>query len=1141
MPRRSDLKTIMVLGSGPIIIGQAAEFDYSGTQGCKALKEEGCRIILLNSNPATVMTDCSFSDRTYMEPMNIYMASEIVRKERPDAILPTLGGQTALNLAMELHASGVLEECGVEMIGANPVSIELAENRESFRRAMREIGLDLPRSGLASNLAEAKAIIKDIHFPAIIRPSYTLGGTGGGIAYNAEEFEEIASRGIEASPISQVLIEESVLGWKEMELEVIRDCADNAIVVCGIENFDPMGVHTGDSITVAPIQTLSDVEYQALRQDALAVVRKIGVDTGGCNIQFAVNPQNGRRVVIEMNPRVSRSSALASKATGFPIAKVAAKLALGYCLDELKNDITGTSACFEPVIDYCVVKIPRFNFEKFSGTEPVLGFQMRSVGETMALGGNFCEALQKALRGLETGLNGLEAREEKNAPASGQSRLEALQQQLYQSGPERLLYLYEALQLGLNINDAHAITGIDPWFILQLKDICEAEQNIKTRLSEQVRTIAPQLPLAETIRPAAALISKSATGQSETLRQHLRRIKSLGFSDARIASLLAPAWPEPGLSAGYVRTLRQCLGVEPVFRQVDTCAGEFEAHTPYYYSTYDAAPSTFGASENEPGDMYTAYGDSGTRANLPAKVIILGGGPNRIGQGVEFDYCCVQACFALRELGIQTIMINSNPETVSTDYDTADRLYFEPVTTEDVLAICQAEKPDGVIVQFGGQTPLNIADELEKAGVPILGTRPANIAMAEDREAFAGLVARLGILQPVSGMAYNEESACRIAKEIGYPVMVRPSFVLGGRAMWIIHNEAGLRDYVSGKDTGIPLDPAAPILVDKFLEEAIEVDVDAVVDKTSVTIAAVLEHIEQAGIHSGDSCCSVPTHTLDAATLATIHAYTEKLGLGLGTIGLLNVQMAVHDGQVYVIEANPRASRTVPFISKATGKNVAGIAAKVMAGLSLNDVGFTEEPRPAYHAVKEAVLPFDRFPGAAVELGPEMRSTGEVMGIDRSFGMAFLKAQSAAGTPIPFSGNVILTVTDSDKEPLVPLAHRLAALGFTLYATPGTKKVLDQNNIPASLVVKIGPQRPHLLDFMRNGQASMIVNTVSGPASAHDATVIRKLALTKRITLITTLAALRAATEGLEVRLKEKRSVAPLQDYYAEAARSARS
>ncbi len=1138
MPKRQDLNTIMILGSGPIIIGQACEFDYSGTQGCKALKEEGCRIILLNSNPATVMTDVAFSDRTYMEPLTVQMAADIIRKEKPDAILPTLGGQTALNLAMELHKSGVLEECGVKVIGAQPESIELAESREAFRRTMLEIGLDMPKSGLATTLEEAMGIIDDIGFPVIIRPSYTLGGTGGGIAYNIEEFKEAAQTGINASPINQILVEESVLGWKEIELEVMRDCADNAIVICGIENFDPMGVHTGDSITVAPILTLTDTEYQALRQDGLKVVRAIGVDTGGCNIQFAINPANGRRVVIEMNPRVSRSSALASKATGFPIARVAAKLALGYTLDELKNDITGTSACFEPTIDYIVVKVPRFNFEKFHGAQKLLGFSMKSVGETMSLGGNFREALQKALRGLEVGLDGLQERVSKNeAPLSSADRLEALKSKLYTTDPERLLFLYEALRLGLGVDEAYDITKIDKWFLLQIMEIVKQEQRIGSEIAPLVQSAAHKLgPVLEDhlrLLPEGHESAKKAAeilASSESLRlsaKKLKKLKADGFSDARIARVINKSQPEQEISGEYIGALRRALNVRPVFRSVDTCAGEFEAHTPYFYSTYDGDFADPLHSEH-----MAEMAARPVPAGLPRKVIILGGGPNRIGQGVEFDYCCVQACFALKDCGINAIMVNSNPETVSTDYDTADSLYFEPVTTEDILAICEAEKPDGVIVQFGGQTPLNIAAALEKAGVPILGTKPSDIALAEDREEFGALVERLGIPQPPSGMAVNEESACRIAKEIGYPVMVRPSFVLGGRAMRIIHSEEDLRVYVSGVETGLTLDPSSPILVDKFLEAAIEIDVDAVVDRENVTIAAIMEHIEQAGIHSGDSCCSIPTHTLSDATKETIRDYARKLGLSLGTCGLLNVQMAISKGDVYVIEANPRASRTIPFVSKATGRNIAGVAAQVMAGKTLSQVNFTEEPQLCYHAVKEAVIPFDRFPGCVIGLGPEMRSTGEVMGIDRSFGIAFLKAQEAAGSPIPHSGNIILTVTDSDKEPLVPLAARLVKLGFTLYCTPGTRDVLHQHNIPAELVVKIGPQRPHLLDFMRNRQACMIINTISGATSARDATIIRAEAMSRKVTTITTIAALAAAVEGLETRLVAERSIAPLQDYY---------
>lgn len=1106
MPKREDLKTIMVLGSGPIVIGQAAEFDYSGTQGLKALKEEGCRIILLNSNPATVMTDTAFSDATYIEPMNKFMAAEIIIKERPDAILPTLGGQTALNLLMDLHHMGILEEYNVEIIGAQPKSIELAENRQKFRETMESLGLDLPKSALATTFEQAMDAIKQISFPVIIRPSYTLGGTGGGIAYNIEEFKEIAKGGLEASPISQILIEESVLGWKEIELEVIRDKADNAIVICGIENLDPMGVHTGDSITVAPIQTLSDVEYQALRQDAFRVVRAIGVETGGCNIQFAVCPKTGRRVVIEMNPRVSRSSALASKATGFPIARIAAKLALGYHLDELKNDITGTSACFEPTIDYCVVKVPRFNFEKFVGADNTLGFQMHSVGETMALGGNFREALQKALRGLETGLQGLQnGKLEPEAPAEPNARREWIREKLYLRRPDRLLLVYEGMGLGLTVEEINEITGIDPWFLLQIKSILDDENAIREKFCHALDK---------------AIAEKTADAG---FAKDFRYYKAQGFSDARIAKLCSESL-EKNVSELQVRAVREANNVVPVFHTVDTCAGEFEAHTPYFYSTYDAA---------SPDPLHTAHLKGGKRGGFARKVVIIGGGPNRIGQGLEFDYCCVQACFSLRELGIKTIMINSNPETVSTDYDTADTLYFEPVTTEDVLAICQAEKPDGVIVQFGGQTPLNIAMALQEAGVPIIGTKPQDIALAEDREEFSALIEDLEILQPASGMAVDLETACKVADNIGYPVMVRPSFVLGGRAMRIIHNEQELVEYVNDKTNGLNIGINNPILVDKFLEEAIEIDVDAVVDGDKVTIAAIMEHIEQAGIHSGDSCCSIPTHTLSDEIKGVIRSYTHKLGKALHTVGLLNIQMAIYKGSVYVIEANPRASRTVPFVSKATGRNVAGIAAKIMTGLSLKDVNFTEEPKLLYSAVKEAVIPFERFPGAEVNLGPEMRSTGEVMGIDRSFGMAFLKSQAATRTPIPVSGNVILTVTDQDKEPLVPLAARLKALGFTLYATPGTKAMLDNKGIACRLIVKIGQQRPHLLDFIRNGEAAMIVNTVSGPTSARDANTIRTEALARRINLITTLAALRATVEGLEARQQEQRIVAPLQDYYA--------
>lgn len=1125
MPKRTDVRTIMILGSGPIIIGQACEFDYSGTQACRALREEGYRIVLLNSNPATVMTDPGFSDRTYLEPLNMHMASAIIRQERPDALLPTLGGQTALNLAMELHYAGVLEECGVEMIGARPASIELAENRQEFRSAMLAAGLDLPVSALASSVEEAIDVQRLVGFPTIIRPSYTLGGSGGGIAYNIEELKEITRQGLEASPIGQVLVEESVRGWKEMELEVVRDGADNAIVVCGIENLDPMGVHTGDSITVAPIQTLSDLEYQALRNDALRVVRTVGVDTGGCNIQFAIHPKTGRRVVIEMNPRVSRSSALASKATGFPIARVAAKLAVGYRLDELRNDITGTSACFEPTLDYCVVKVPRFNFDKFDGARPELGLQMHSVGETMALGGNFREALQKAMRGLETGLAGLEPpRRTEDDTSSRHERLALVRQHLYVTGPERLLQVYEALLLGIGVDEIASSTGIDPWFLVQLEHIARLEKAV-----EQVFA-----PLVAAALCAGEQLHNMDPGQRKEFCRFFRHLKAQGFSDLRLAHLLGPALASvpsevgatkagttgSGLTEQDIRRLRCAAGIYPAFRNVDTCAGEFMARTPYFYSTYDTGE-------------HQAHENAHTEPRRARTVLILGSGPNRIGQGVEFDYCCVQAALSLRDMGIASILLNSNPETVSTDYDTADRLYFEPVTAEDVLAVCRKERPDGVIVQFGGQTPLNLAAELESAGIPIIGTRPAAIAMAEDRDAFGALAERLGVPQPARATAVNEETACRIARHIGYPVMVRPSFVLGGKGMRVIHDESALREYVRTGVPGFSVSTKTPVLVDKFLENAVEADVDVLADGTDVTIAAIMEHIEQAGIHSGDSCCSIPTHTLGKAQLERIRELARILGRELGVIGLLNIQFAVRGDEVMVIEANPRASRTVPFVSKAVGRNIAGIAARVMAGDTLAALDFMEEPQLAYHCVKESIIPFSRFPGSTIGLGPEMLSTGEVMGIDRSFGMAFLKSQSAAGFPIPFSGKIVLSVSDKDKEALAPLAARLVALGFSLYATEGTRDTLLRHGVASELVVKIGPHRPHLIDFIRNREAAMIVNTVSGPVSARDATVIRAEALARHIVLLTTLAALTAAVEGLEIRQTNKRSVAPMQDYYA--------
>ncbi|MDR1873179.1 MAG: carbamoyl-phosphate synthase large subunit [Deltaproteobacteria bacterium] len=1102
MPKRSDLETILILGSGPIVIGQACEFDYSATQGCKALKEEGYRLVLLNSNPATVMTDPELSDRTYIEPMTLEVAQGIIALEKPQAILPTLGGQTALNLAMELHKSGVLDRERVEMIGSNPTVIEVAESRERFRAAMTEWGLDIPVSGLASSVEEALEAAERSGFPAIVRPSFTLGGSGGGVAFNREELKELAWRGLTVSPIGQILVEQSLIGWKELELEMIRDLADNAIIVCGIENVDPMGVHTGDSVTVAPIQTLTDVEYQAMRDDSLKVARAVGLN-GGCNIQFAISPTTGRRVVIEMNPRVSRSSALASKATGFPIARVAAKLAVGYTLGELKNGITGKSACFEPALDYCVVKAPRFNFEKFAGASQTLGLEMRAVGETMALGGNFREALQKALRGLETGRLSLECRE--IASIKPEERLEWLKRHLVTPEPDRLAQLYEALKLGLTLEEAKSLTGLDPWFIGQLMEIWATEKFIAGPLADSLAK--GETPLAES----------------------WIKVKSQGFSDLRIAKIVRAARPGPEITPAKIKALRLAAGVRPHFRQVDTCAGEFAAETPYYYSSFDS-PSV------PPEPKLKDPGETG-----PKKVMILGGGPNRIGQGIEFDYCCVKACQAFDAIGCATIMVNSNPETVSTDYDAVGRLYFEPVTFEDVLAVVEEEKPDGVIVQLGGQTPLNLAQELKDAGVPIWGTAPEAIFQAEDRKGWNDLVSRLSLKQPPSGMAPDIESACVIAERVGYPVIVRPSFVLGGRAMKIIHRPTELRDYLSGLSlSGMALGVDNPILVDKFLDDAVEVDVDAVADGEKVVIAAIMEHIERAGVHSGDSCCSIPPFTLSEAIQKEIRLETEKLGLALGVKGLMNIQFAVAKGVVYVLEANPRASRTAPFVSKATGKPLIQTAARIMAGSSLDELGFTEPFGQGYYAVKEAVLPWNRFSGVEVDLGPEMRSTGEVMGLDDNFGLAFLKAQAAAGMTIPRSGDIVLTVSDRDKEALVPLARNLVGLGFTIHATPGTRDVLAASGVPCQKIEKINAPRPNLIDFLLDGKAVLLVNTVSDPTSITEASRIRWAAIRRGVSMITTMASLTAAVEGLrEMKIKEGRDqrwrLSPLQTYHGQA------
>ena len=1094
MPRRPDIGTIMIFGSGPIVIGQACEFDYSATQGCKALKEEGFRLVLLNSNPATVMTDPEMSDRTYVEPMTAEVAERIIELEGVKAILPTLGGQTALNLAMDLYNSGALERTRVEMIGSDPSVIEIAESRERFRSTMSSLGLDIPASDLAHTVEEALDAAERGGFPAIVRPSYTLGGTGGGVAFNRAELSELAWRGLSASPIHQILVEESLIGWKEMELEMIRDKADNAIIVCGIENVDPMGVHTGDSVTVAPIQTLTDVEYQAMRDEALRVARAVGLN-GGCNIQFAINPKTGRRVVIEMNPRVSRSSALASKATGFPIARVAAKLAVGYTLGELKNGITGKSACFEPALDYCVVKAPRFNFEKFAGASPVLGLEMRAVGETMALGGNFREALQKSLRGLETGQRGIEGAPKAHCPDAGpERRLEALKEDLAQPKPDRLPRLYEALRLGLSPGEAAAITGLDPWFVDQLRIILAAEREI------------------------SGDFAKVVTSGSNPPAAQWRRLKSHGFSDQSLAALIEAARPGCGVTADRIMSLREAAGVRPHFRLVDTCAGEFSATTPYYYSSYDSPSPPEEPPERAPGRR---------------RVMILGGGPNRIGQGIEFDYCCVKASQAFEAMGLETIMVNSNPETVSTDYDAVGRLYFEPVTLEDVLAVCHIERPDGVVVQLGGQTPLNLALALQSRGVTVWGTPPEAIFTAEDRHGWNSLVERLGLKQPPSGMASDAKSALEVAARIGYPVIVRPSFVLGGRAMRIILHESDLVAYADDfAASGLEIGPGRQILVDKFLDDAVEVDVDAVADGAEVVIAAIMEHIEPAGVHSGDSGCSIPPFTLARETLSEISRQTEMLGMELGVKGLMNIQFAVHSGIVYVLEANPRASRTAPFVAKATGRPLIQAAARVLAGPTLAQAGFGARKDQGYYAVKEAVLPWSRFLGAEVDLGPEMHSTGEVMGVDRSFGLAFLKAQAAAGMTIPASGSVVLTVCDRDKPAMVPLAKELLGLGFDIHATPGTRDVLLEAGIPAELLVKLRHTRPNLLDFIRDGRAAMMVNTISGPASARDASVIRAEAISRGVTLLTTMAAFAAAVEGLKATREASWTISPLQDYH---------
>ena len=1074
MPKDTEIKKILIIGSGPIIISQACEFDYSGTQACKALKSEGYEVILLNSNPATIMTDPEMADRTYIEPITPEILEMVIARERPDALLPTLGGQTALNTAVTVAEAGILDKYSVKMIGASFEVIKKAEDRELFREAMKKVGLRVPKSGIARNMKEVREIAQKIGFPIIVRPSFTLGGTGGGVAYNKEDLEILAKTGLSASMIHEIMLEESVLGWKEYELEVMRDKNDNVVIICSIENFDPMGVHTGDSITVAPAQTLTDKEYQNMRDAAIAVMREIGVETGGSNIQFAINPKTGEMVVIEMNPRVSRSSALASKATGFPIAKIATKLAIGYTLDEIPNDITKeTYASFEPTIDYCVVKIPRWTFEKFPGAKDELTTSMRSVGETMAIGRTFKEALQKGLRSLEISRYGLGA--DGKDPQS--LTKEEISQKLIYPNSQRIFYIRYALKMGFTIEEIHHLTGIDPWFLNNIKQILEFEENLKNYHGIDLSKIPEEI---------------------------FKQAKEYGYSDKQLAYL----WETDEKS---VRKEREKRGLFAVYKLVDTCAAEFEAYTPYYYSTYEK--------EDE------------ARISDKKKVMILGGGPNRIGQGIEFDYCCVHASFALKEEGIESIMVNSNPETVSTDYDTSDRLYFEPLTLEDVLNIISKEKPWGVIVQFGGQTPLNLSVSLWREGAPIIGTTPDSIDRAEDRERFKEMLKKLGLKQPLNGTAMEIKEAIKIAQEIGFPVLVRPSYVLGGRAMEIVYNEQDLQRFVQ---LAVEAAPGHPLLIDKFLEDAIEVDVDAVADGEVCVVAGIMEHIEEAGVHSGDSACVLPPHTLPKKIVEEIKRQTKALAKELNVIGLMNVQYAVKDGQVYVLEVNPRASRTVPFVSKATGIPWAKVATKVMLGKKLQTLGITEEIQVNHVAVKEVVLPFLRFPGVDPILGPEMRSTGEVMGIAHNYGLAYAKAQIASGQNLylPKTSKVLITVADKYKPAVVSIAQKLHELGFKLAATKGTASYLQRVNLPVETVYKVREKRPHVVDHIKNHEFSLIINARFGQESSEDAPLIRKTALLYGVPYATTLAGAKAMVDGIEALLKGKIGVKCLQEYH---------
>ncbi len=1082
MPKRTDIKTILIIGAGPIVIGQACEFDYSGAQACKALRDEGYRVVLVNSNPATIMTDPDMADAVYIEPINWQMVEKIIAKEKPDAILPTMGGQTALNCALDLADNGVLEKYGVELIGAKREAIRMAEDRELFKRAMTEIGLDSPKSEVAKTFERALEIQAEVGFPTIIRPSFTLGGSGGGIAYNKEEFEEIVKRGLELSPTTEVLIEESVLGWKEFEMEVVRDTADNCIIVCSIENFDAMGVHTGDSITVAPAQTLTDKEYQRLRDASIAVLRKIGVDTGGSNVQFGINAKNGRVVVIEMNPRVSRSSALASKATGFPIAKVAAKLAVGYTLDELKNEITGglTPASFEPSIDYVVTKIPRFAFEKFPAADARLTTQMKSVGEVMAIGRSFQESLQKALRGLETGKTGLDPT---GLDLASEDDLIKLRRELKEPGPERVFHIADAFRAGMSVEDVHALSFVDPWFLDQVEELIDAEMDVVHR------------------------------GLDGLDAKRLRALKRLGFSDQRIATLA-------GTNETAVRALRKAFGVRPVYKRVDSCAGEFATSTAYLYSTYEdeceAAPSN------------------------RKKIMVLGGGPNRIGQGIEFDYCCVHAALALREDGYETIMVNCNPETVSTDYDTSDRLFFEPLTLEDVLEIVELEKPIGVIVQYGGQTPLKLAKALEANGVPIIGTSPDSIDLAEDRERFQKLVDDLGLKQPPNRTARSAEEALLHAREIGYPLVVRPSYVLGGRAMEVVHADADLSRYMR---EAVKVSNDSPVLLDRFLDAAVEVDIDVIADRDgNVLVGGVMEHIEEAGVHSGDSSCSLPPYSLSAATQARLRDQVVALAKALNVVGLMNTQFAVQVGvaegdeadTIYLLEVNPRASRTVPFVSKAIGRPLAKISARCMAGMTLAEQGATDEIVPGYYSVKEAVFPFAKFQNVDPILGPEMRSTGEVMGVGRSFEAAFARAEEAANIKAPQPGKAFISVRDPDKARVLPVAQYMIQRGFSIVATSGTADYLSANGVTCERVNKVTEGRPHIVDLIKNGEICYIVNTTEGRAAIADSFSIRREALQARVTYSTTVAGANALLHSLDHRGKGE--VLSLQELHKELA-----